>query len=192
MFPTDHDLLATDRALRAEADVLLTTLRPILEPHAPAHAVGSYALELMVWRDLDIQMDAPAISVDTFFDIGRQITTALVPWKCRFSNHRDHAGDPGGLYWGIKLGDIRKGAWKIDLWAFDHEQSQSRLRETNQLKSRLTSETRLTILRLKSQLWRDPRYRDQITSQHIYDAVLDHDALCLADFWNYIERKPTA
>ena len=189
----ESDLLNTDRKLRAEADALLESrgLRGLLEQYAPIHVVGSYALELMVWRDLDVLMDAPGITVEEFFDLGKSITAALRPWKMFFTNNRDHEGapDPRGLYWGIRLGDIKMGAWKIDLWAFEPEDARQKILECEHLKARLTQQSRLTILRLKSQLWRDARYRDQVTSQDIYDAVLEHEARNLADFWTYVRSK---
>ncbi len=189
----ESDLLSADRKLRAEADALLESggLRKLLEQYAPIHVVGSYALELMVWRDLDVVMDAPGIAVEEFFDLGKRITMALSPWKVFFTNSRDHDGaaDPRGLYWGIRLGDIRAGAWKIDLWAFEPEDARCKILECQHLKGRLNRQSRVTILELKSQLWRDARYRDQVTSQDIYDAVLEHGVRSLADFWSYVESK---
>ena len=192
---SERDLLSTDRQLRAEAGALFERrgLRTLVEQYAPIHVIGSYALELMVWRDLDILMDAPGITVDEFFDLGRRITAALSPWKMFFTNNRDHQGAPypRGLYWGIRLGDIKTGAWKIDLWAFEPEQLRDKVLECEHLKGRLNQQSRLTILSLKSQLWHDSRYRDQVTSQDIYDAVLGHGAQSLADFWSYVRSKQT-
>jgi hypothetical protein len=189
----ESGLLRNDRALRTEADTLLEQrgLRALLETHAPIHVVGSYALELMVWRDLDLILDAPGISLEEFFDIGRKITLALAPWKMFFTDNRDHAGGryPRGLYWGIRLGDIAQGAWKIDLWAFEPEETRSKVDDCRRLRHRLNHLNRLRILDLKSQLWRDPRYRDEITSQDIYDAVLDHRASSVADVWAYVQRR---
>jgi len=191
---SECDLLNTDRQLRTEADALLESrgLRALLQQYAPIHVVGSYALELMVWRDLDVLMDAPGITVNEFFELGGRIAAMLSPWKMFFTNNRDHQGtpsDPRGLYWGIRLGDIKAGAWKIDLWAFELEQSREKILECQHLKSRLNHQTRLTILRLKSQLWCDSRYGDQVTSQDIYDAVLGHGAQSLADFWSYVRSR---
>ena len=93
---SERDLLNTDRLLRTEADALLESrgLRTLLEQYAPIHVVGSYALELMVWRDLDVLLDAPGITVDEFFDLGRRIAGALSPWKMFFTNNRDHEAIP--------------------------------------------------------------------------------------------------
>ena len=167
-------------------------LRHLLDEYAPISVVGSYALQLMTWRDLDIIMDAPTITVAEFFELGRCVTTLLSAWKMFFTNNRDHNQIPRGLYWGIRLGDIKKGAWKIDLWAFDSEQYSSKIQECEHLHSRLNAVNRLAILKLKSHLWKDPRYRDTITSQQIYDAVLDHGIHSLDDFWVYMEMKAKA
>ena len=188
-----NDLLTVDKTLRAEADTLLYErgLRKLLEEYAPVHITGSYTLRLMVWRDLDIVMDAPAITIPEFFELGKRITLLLSPWKMFFTNNRDRNGGryPRGLYWGIRLGDVRRGAWKIDLWAFDSSESRDKLRGCEALASRLNEENRLIILNLKSQLWDKPRYRDTITSQDIYEAVLEHGVHTLAGFYEYLDKK---
>lgn len=52
--------------------------------------------------------------------------------------------------------------------------------------ARLTPETRLTILRLKS-IWHvSPSYRDTVTSVDIYDAVLDHGVVTKEEFDEYL------
>lgn len=188
-----NDLLSMDEMLRAEADTLLYErgLRKLIEEYAPLYVTGSYTLRLMVWRDLDLAMDATAITVSEFFDLGKRITRLLSPWKMFFTNNRDNSGGryPRGLYWGIRMGDIKRGAWKIDLWAFDSDEYCSKVQECEVLKGRLNGENRLTILNLKSQLWDKPQYRDTITSQDIYEAVLDHGVDSLDGFYSYVEKK---
>ena len=188
-----NDLCAVDKTLRAEADALLYErgLRKLLEEYATINITGSYTLRLMVWRDLDIVMDAPAITIPEFFDLGQRITLLLSPWKMFLTNNRDHDGGvyPRGLYWGIRLGDVRRGAWKIDLWAFDRNESRDKVRGCEDLYHRLNDENRLIILDLKSQLWDKPQYRDTITSQDIYEAVLDYGVQTLDGFFEYVEKK---
>jgi hypothetical protein len=189
----DIDLFPGDEKLRAEADDLLDRrgLRRVLEEFAPVSIVGSCALRLMVWRDLDVAMHAPGMSVADFFDLGKRVADLLGPWKMFFTNSRNHVSpsDPIGLYWGIRLGDISRGAWKIDVWAFDSDQFREKLRECDDLKARLNDENRRTILRLKSQLWNHPQYRNSITSQDIYDGVLEHGVTTLESFWEYVGRN---
>lgn len=187
------DLLNIDRQLRAEADELLDNrgLRRLLEEYAPVHVVGSYALGLMVWRDLDILMDAPRLTIHDFLDLGKRVSALLSPTKISFHDNLNHQRpeEPRGLYWGVRLGDIKKGAWKIDIWAFDSDLASAKLLECENLKQRLNPQNRIAILGLKSHLWQHPMYRDQITSQDIYDAVLQHGATTLTDFWSYVGNR---
>lgn len=117
-----QQLFKTDVAIRAEADELLDYrgLRKLIEEYAPFHIVGSYTLELMVWRDLDIAMDAPDITISQFFELGERITESLSSWKMFFTDNRDNDPGryPGGLYWGIRLGDFKKGSMEDRLMGF--------------------------------------------------------------------------
>lgn len=182
-------LINQDAALRAEADGLLTRtgLKDLLNRNGIVHVSGSYALRLMTWRDLDIYLESPAITVSEFFALGSRIAELLEPWKMFFTDNRSRldAKYPPALYWGIRLGDIRKGAWKIDLWAMDSAACRLALENCDQISARLTPESRKTILALKSQLWHHPDYRDTITSKTIYDAVLEEGITDLHAFWAF-------
>lgn len=186
-------LFQTDVALREEGRDILEGrgLRALIEEYAPVHVMGSHRLELMVWRDLDLAMDAPDITVAQFFDLGNRITELLSPWKMFFTDNRTHDGgrDPKGLYWGIRLGDLRSGAWKIDLWAFSSEDCADKIHHRDALMNRLIPENRAPILQIKTDIWNHPQYRDTVTSQDVYDAVLDHGVQTTTDFWKYINEK---
>ena len=54
-----QDLIQRDKILRQEADDLLGSkdLRELLEEYGIPHITGSYALQLMTWRDLDIYLE---------------------------------------------------------------------------------------------------------------------------------------
>lgn len=144
-----------------EAQVLLEQrgLRNLIEEYAPVYVVGSYTLELMVWRNLDLAMDAPDLTVAQFFELGRRITDLLTLWKMFFTDNRtyDSGRYPRGLYWGIRLGDIKQGAWKIDLWTFDSDECQSKVQECEALKARLTNQSREWIMDIKSRVFAKPR-----------------------------------
>src|SRR5689334_11189147 len=170
-------LINQDVTLRAEADALLTGtgLRDLLSRSGIVHVSGSYALRLMTWRDLDVYLEAPGMTVAGFFDLGGRIAGLLDPWKMSFTNNRAglDAQCPPALYWGIRLGDVRKGAWKIDLWALDSAACRRTLESCDRIAARLTPESRHVILALKAELWQHPDYRGTITSMTIYDAVLE-------------------
>jgi hypothetical protein len=186
-------LIAHDAALRAEADNLLieTGLMDLLRKRGSVHVSGSHALRLMTWRDLDVYLEAPAITVTEFFTLGTRIAELLDPWKMFFTNNRARLDPkyPAGLYWGIRLGDIRNGAWKIDLWAMDSPACRLALQKCDEIAARLTPESRQVILELKSQLWRHPDYRDTITAKTIYDAVLGGGVTDLDGFWAFVKSR---
>jgi hypothetical protein len=76
-----------DKELRAEADRWLATgLRGILSDYGEVNIVGSYALRLMSWRDLDIHLVRAELDRKSFFELGARIADLLTP-------HRMHYGD---------------------------------------------------------------------------------------------------
>jgi hypothetical protein len=90
-----------------------------------------------------------------------------------FTNNRDHEAtppDPRGLYWGIRLGDIK---WRMEdqFWAFESEQSREKLGMRTPEKP-IEPTDPLNDLTLEIAALVRFRYRDQVTSQDIYDAVL--------------------
>jgi len=187
------DLTELDVRLRREAKALLSDrwLLALFAEYGTVHLSGSYALQLMTWRDLDIYMEAPNITVDEYFELGRQIYRLLTPKKMHFNDHRENLLEGGikGLYWGLYLGDERKGAWKIDLWTFDSATCRNRLMHNEGIRNRLTPETRTAILEIKSLLWTHPEYRRSLASQMIYNAVLDAGVRDIEAFGVYVGDK---
>jgi hypothetical protein len=177
-------------ALKTEADAMVARadLGAALAGYATWFIGGSYAYDLMAWRDLDVYVLDPARSLRGCFEVAAQVTERLGATKSRFTDSR--GGQPDGLYWGIRLGDSRRGAWKLDLWflaAASYEQHQ---RYVETMRARLTPEHRATILALKAQYWSRPEYRDTITSHDLYEAVLTHGAKNEMEFEQYLGSRP--
>lgn len=172
--------------IRNEADHLLGSgLQALLAKYGEVHLVGSYALRLMTWRDLDIHLVQERPDVKTFFDLGHEIAALLRPHRMHF---RDESlvrtpGLPKGLYWGIYLGDERAGSWKIDVWSTDREEFDVVRRFSDQLSSRLDDESRNVILAIKAACWHHPQYRRRFTSADVYSAVLDRGVRDVDGFW---------
>jgi len=169
--------LAIDASIRKEADEIIYNkgLHKILSAFGIPFYTGSYALHLMTWRDLDIYLEAENLSEEKFFALGSKIAVLLQPVKMSFRNERiaKTPGLPGGLYWGIYLGNERAGAWKIDVWAMNKDECQKLLEYCDNLFNRVSDPDRLKILEIKSKCWQDPLYRRSYSSSDIYKAVLD-------------------
>lgn len=185
-------LFEENKRIRDEADEILhdRNLLQIVQAYGKTYVSGSYALDLMTWRDLDIYLDEDFISEERFFQLGSQLCAALSPVRMQFRNERiaKTKGLPQGLYWGIYLGNEREGAWKIDIWAITSKECERLLNYCQAIKEQLNDSVSGTILSIKSQCWQDPQYRHTYDSSHIYEAVLKGGVRDLEGFWNYLDR----
>ena len=185
------DVVIAEAALRAEADRLLSSgLRRELERHGDVHIVGSYALGLMTWRDLDVHIVCETPDLQGFFSLGGALASLLRPQRMHFRDERltGSARLPEGLYWGIYLGDERAGAWKIDIWQTRREAFVPVRRFAAELSLRLNDETRAAILAIKTACWRHPEYRRAFTSTDVYAAVLDRGVRDVESFWTDLQE----
>jgi hypothetical protein len=184
--------MEVDRALRAEADQLLGGgLYDTLASYGTVHVVGSYALELMVWRDLDIHLVPEELDREAFFELGGRIAEILTPHRMQFRDERDVRTDglPAGFYWGVYLGDERAGAWKLDLWATD-ERGLNRVQTyCHSIRQRLSPQARDRILKIKGECWQQPGYRKRFGSADVYEAVLEHGVEDVAGFQHFLGER---
>ena len=173
-------------AIRTEADdILRSGLLSILGGHGDVHMVGSYALELMTWRDLDIHVVREDLDIGAFFGLGGEIARHLKPHRMHFRDESAVATPdlPRGLYWGIYLGDGRAVAWKIDVWQTNQQAFDLVRRFGEELSGRLNDTNRAVILEIKAACWRHPQYRRGFTSADVYAAVLDRGVRDVQAFW---------
>ncbi|GAA4732934.1 hypothetical protein [Flavisolibacter ginsenosidimutans] len=186
-------LSARNQNIKKEADEILHQqgLLSILQRYGAPHITGSYNLDLMTWRDLDIYLQTDSINEGNFFSLGGEIATLLQPVKMSFRNEvlAKTEGLPNGFYWGIYLGDERAGAWKIDVWAVNKTECERLLDYCRRIKAQLTPETRLKILEIKSHCWQHPEYRRSFSSKDIYEAVLQNGVSDIDCFRSYIRQK---
>jgi hypothetical protein len=159
--------------LKREADGLMTACRlaDLLASYPQWFVGGSYSYDLMVWRDLDVYVLDLTHDLKVCFEVALALTERLPAWKSRFTNNLGR--EPNGYYWGLKTGDERAGAWKLDVWFLDRAGFDAHRRYAAAMNERLTAETRAAICAIKESYWRRAEYRDTVTSEHIYRAVLD-------------------
>jgi hypothetical protein len=178
-----------NKDLKAEAELLMQEchLPELLAAYPRWFVGGSYSYDLMCWRDLDVYVLDPQHDLKGCFEIGYELTRRLSAKKSRFTNNV--GSKPNGFYWGIKLGDERKGAWKLDLWFLDTESYEQHANYSARMRERLTVENKSVILEIKEAYWRRPEYRDTITSDLIYVAVLDNGVSTVGEFESFLARS---
>jgi hypothetical protein len=181
-----------DKGIRDEAGrILASGLRETLARYGRVYVGGSYALHLMAWRDLDIEVVRSKLDRALFFQLGERIASLLKPHRMQF---RDEfigrtKGLPRGLYWGIHLGDVRKGYWHIDIWAVSPRGHRARQAWRQRLCRRLDRDSRLVILKIKFELWHHPEYRRQFSGKDIYESVLNRGVRDVVAFRAYLAQK---
>jgi hypothetical protein len=193
----DELLLQRQCLLQEEAQSVLKELNVVelLSTGGVVRQTGSTVLGLMVWRDIDLQVSSPGLSIERAFEIMHPLLTHPRVKQVRYLHQSDH----------FKLADLderyffmvyyeRPGQaeWKLDVsfW-LDEGVRPEPLHDA--IEQQLTPETRLTILRIKDAWHQLPAYRSEVASTDIYDAVLQHGVRTLTEFDQYlVERgKPT-
>lgn len=185
-----NNLLNVNLLIKKEADEILYKkgLMDILCSFGTPRIHGSYALDLMTWRDLDIYLETDHLTESDFFLLGGKISTVFKPVKMSFRNEliAKTKGLPAGLYWGVYLGNERAGAWKIDIWACGSSEFRRLINYTTAIRQKLTPGAVLQILDIKSQCWQDPEYRRSYNSSDIYNSVLENNVTDIEGFKNYL------
>ena len=187
------DPLPLNQIIKEEAGKLLYEkgLLAILNNYGLVHITGSYALDLMTWRDLDIYIATNTITEAQFFELGAAINCKFNPVKMSYRNERIQRSEglPPGLYWGVYFGNERKDAWKIDIWAMDEKECKRRIQYCDDLAARINDSAKQAILAIKSACWTDPEYRRSYAGKDIYEAVLDNKIRTIEEFRGFLKTK---
>ena len=191
---TDKEIVEHSRSLRDEASDLLNTegLLSMLNSFGTTRVIGSYTLDTMTWRDIDISMKLPdEQDVELFFEIGNKIATKFQVIKMSYSNHfiRNFPGFDHGFYWGIQLLYADQ-EWKIDLWGYGETDYHKHMAEFDTLHNQIQQADRTAILHIKHAISQRPDYRgDVYNSMAVYRAVLTKKVTSLEEFNAWIERN---
>ncbi len=195
-----HDLWQRQRELQLEAatvsgDLQLDDLLARLGEPVP---VGSVALGLMVWRDLDITVVCPSLDVAAAIGAAAHFATHARVWQVQFRNDTGSFNTdpayPDGLYIGLRYRTPDNHDWKVDIWFVDEPERQPDLAHLDSIPPRLTQDAREAILRIKG-AWFDRREYGSIVSSHdIYTAVLEHGVSTVRQFddWRKRSANPAA
>lgn len=189
-------LLARQGALQAEAPIVIAELDlpARLARAGRVEQVGSSVSGLMVWRDLDFNIIAPALTRDRLVETIHPLCTNPRVFDLHFQDEtgtRNFSGDPhDDRYYVVLRYQASSGAeWKIDLSFWLADEPRGQLAHLAYLKERLTPETRLAILALKDLWHRLPAYPYTVGGYDIYDAVLEHGVRTPDDLDAYLRSR---
>ena len=161
----DDELLERAAALRAEGRAFLDrrAVEPRLARAGPVELVGSFVTGLMVWRDLDVCVDARGLTRPGAWDLVLPLVSAadLVRYE-----HLDSPGDRRHYF------VLRLDGWKLDLSLFTDGIPPEVAEFQRGLLARLDDDLRIRILRLKELWHRRPEYPEIVGGYEICSAVL--------------------
>ena len=189
------ELLQRQHRLQAEAQIVLDDLKliKVLSPLGSPLLLGSSALGLMVWPDIDITVSHRGLTIDQAMETMHPLYTHPRTKRVQYLNEVG-SFNPDGLdvddrYYFVVYYHVPGGTkWKIDIsfWTSVGEH----LEPFHESVSRqLTDDTRLAILWIKDIWYRLPTYRNQVYSVDIYDAVLFHDVRTPTEFDEYLIKR---
>ena len=186
------ELLRRQHALQTEARMVLEDLELIklLSQLGNPVQLGSSALGLMVWPDIDMTVSCPGLTIDRALETMRPVYTHPKVKRVRYLNEVGRF-NPTGLelhdryYFGVYYHASSGTEWKVDIsfWLSVGEHPEP-VHEV--IARQLTEETRLSILWIKDVWYRLPTYRNQVYSVDIYDAVLAHGIRTPTEFDVYL------
>jgi hypothetical protein len=162
---SDAELLAREEALQAEAQAFLLAnqVERRLARAGRVLLVGSYVTGLMVWRDLDVCVDAADLDRATAWELVRPFLAGAD--RVRYE-HLDEPDDRRHYF------VMRLDGWKLDVSFFTAGIPPEVVDFQDDLRRRLDDETRLVILRLKELWHRRPEYPEIVGGFEICEAVL--------------------
>jgi hypothetical protein len=189
-------LFARQLSLQAEAGLVRAQLdldRVFGDVGEPV-VVGSAALGLMAWRDLDITVICPSLNKAQVIAIAGKLAAHPDMLEVTFrddSGRWNQAPDayPDGLYIGLRYHPEAMAEWRLDVWFVDDPERQSDLLHLRSMPGRLTDDKRLAILQIKTIWSARPEYRSSVRSWDIYKAVLDHGVRDPDEFERWLSSK---
>ena len=189
------DLLRRQAALQAEAGAVEADLHvaELLGPIGEVNHVGSAALGLMVWRDLDLTVVCAKLALEPVTAVSARLAAHPRVNTITFRNDSEHwktnPNYPDGLYLGVGYRSPTNADWKLDIWFVDEPERQPDLAHMRWMPEKLTLETRTSILLIKSAWASRPEYGKSVKSFDIYQSVLEDGVQTLEAFDAWLDQR---
>lgn len=173
------EYLKRARTIRANATKLLQDkqIEVSIKGIGELFYTGSYALDLMTWNDIDMQVVVkpgvdPIRALGSFFTSISQDHDFIEAQMINFTgNYKPKM--PRGVYVGIKLNVPQFGGeWKLDLWALSNEDFEKNRKLLELLHAKLTPERQKQILGYKHEMMQRNGRVPQMGSHMLYQALL--------------------
>ena len=190
-----EQLLQRQAILQNEAQTIVKELDLVrlLSNAGTVRVHGSSVLGLMTWRDIDVGVSSPRLSIERVYEVMMPLLTHPRVKQVRYLNESGSFNATGlprdeRYFFMVFYDNGSESDWKIDIsfWLDEGVRSEQ---IHNMIEQQLTPETRLIILRIKDVWWKQPSYRQEVSSVDIYDAVLQCGVRTLDEFDQYLSAR---
>lgn len=149
--------------------------------------VGSVALGLMSWPDIDIVV-VSQLKIEEYLETVNYLFKKSNTYNLSLQDFRKsiYSDRPRGLYCGVTYLVKPRTFWKIDIWFLP---SAKALELVNDIKSRLTDKSRMLILKIKNKMREKTKHGKEVSGMDVYKAVLDNDVKTLGEFKRYLKDR---
>lgn len=190
-----EDLLAHQLQLQIEADEVAEEmhLKQLLTVAGTPVKVGSAALGLMVWRDLDITVVCSKLNIAAISGVASRLMSNPQVRDLKFINDTGNWNTdpayPDGYFLGVTYESKSGNKWNLDIWFVDDPEKQPDLQHIRTVPDRLTPAAIVSILSIKTVWAARAEYGKQVKSFDIYTAVLDNHVQTPAEFKRWLQRR---
>ena len=189
-------LLEHQDTLQTEANWLVEwlALPTMLGRAGRFERLGSSVSGLMAWRDLDLGVSCGRLSPERAWEAIVPLAAHPRTTRLDYRNETGRLAPPElrgyGRYYFVVRNETDVGhEWKIDVSLWSPESPPDLLAHAEELRRRLTAESRLAILWIKDVWHRAPYYPEQVSGMDVYDAVLEHGVRTPEQFGGYLRRR---
>lgn len=191
----ESKLLQQQKALQNEASEVADELRlhELLSQAGEPVRVGSSALGLMVWRDLDMTVKCTRLNQQLIAQIASELMLRAGVRELKFINdtgvYNMDPAYPDGLYIDLKYKSQQGKEWKMDIWFVDEPERQPDLKHIITMPDLLTQERREAILKIKNNWASHAEYGKTVRSFDIYTAVLEENVSTPEQFQAWLDQR---
>ena len=190
------ELLRRADLLQAEAAEVIAEvdLRALLGRVGHVEHLGSSVSGLMVWRDVDFAVRCRDLTPARAWDALRPFLAQPRLLRLNYRNEDEERSPTGRAadqryYFVTHVESAAGHEWKIDLTLWLSDAPRPHLGHLDDLRRRLTAETRLAILWIKDVWHRLPTYPEEVSGVDVYGAVLEHGVRTPQEFTVYLRQR---
>ncbi len=184
-----EELLAASQVIKAEADVLLYErgLMDVLSKYGTVVPTGSYYMDLMTWRDLDLYLDMAAFDKGRMYELVHELSVMLQPFwlEAKSMLENPEPDFPRGYFIGVEGRLLGPDVWNIDIIAMSAADIARSQAEVDERQRAIPPDLAPLVLELKNL----PGHLDTFQSIDVYNGVIHHGVRSVDEFQRWLPTQ---